>query len=336
MRKIFDALFFLIVVTFLLFICTRAPQWWDKEFPLGEGEAISILVLPNQTAQEIARHFEKEGVVENAKELSKWMTTLGIDRKIKTGIYMIRKGSPWEVAKQLGEATPFHEKVTLIPGSDIFSLAEQFEKITTKDIANLLLQDNIFDSTLEKYLPADAETRVALLLPDTYYVAEKTPTALIKSGSSLWWSHFGKVVRGKKFNDKDITSLAIIASLIEREAKQDDERAIIAGVIYNRLEKKMPLQIDASIVYAWKRKGETLQRVLYKHLELESPYNTYKNLGLPPTAICVPSAASWEAAFTPEKNEYLYYVVEKDGRHAFAKTYKEHLANIRRIKRKRR
>ena len=73
----------------------------------------------------------------------------------------------------------------------------------------------------------------------------------------------------------------------------------------------MPLQIDATVVYAWKREGEVLQRVLYKHLEVESPYNTYKKLGLPPTAICVPSKASWEAALVPEKTEYLYYVARK-------------------------
>lgn len=330
MDKIIDGLLFLIVSIYIVFISMQSPQWWDEQFPLGRGEPVSVLVLPSQTAREIASKFQDAGVVENSKELAFWMSRLGIDRKIKTGMYSIRKGSPWEVARQLGKATPFQDKMTLIPGSDIFSIAEQFQLTEAKELASLLLKDEFFDNSLLSLLPADAETRAAFLLPDTYNVAQTSPEALIQAGTALWWKKFGDRVKGN--SPQEVTDLAILASLIEREAKRDEERALIAGVIQNRLKIKMPLQIDATVVYAWKREGEVLQRVLYKHLEVESPYNTYKKLGLPPTAICVPSKASWEAALVPEKTEYLYYVARKNGEHIFAKTYKDHLANIRKIR----
>ena len=94
----------------------------------------------------------------------------------------------------------------------------------------------------------------------------------------------------------------------------------------------MLLQIDATVVYAWRLKGQKLTRVLNKHLELDSPYNTYKYPGLPPRPICVPGIEAWGAALDPEFNDYLYYVAGKDGYHHFSKTFTEHKANIRQIR----
>ena len=94
----------------------------------------------------------------------------------------------------------------------------------------------------------------------------------------------------------------------------------------------MLLQIDATVVYAWRLKGRKLTRVLNKDLEIESPYNTYKHSGLPPRPICVPGVEAWGAALDPEFNNYLYYVAGKDGYHYFAKTYKEHVANIKQVR----
>jgi UPF0755 protein len=132
---------------------------------------------------------------------------------------------------------------------------------------------------------------------------------------------------------KDLGEKAAMAAMVQREALWNEERPAIAGVIANRLKKDMLLQIDATVVYAWKLKGRNLTRVLYSDLEVDSPYNTYAVPGLPPAPICIPSAESWEAAFTPQKNPYYYYVARKDGYHYFAKTYEDHRRNIRKAKR---
>lgn len=117
--------------------------------------------------------------------------------------------------------------------------------------------------------------------------------------------------------------LVTVASLIEREAANAEERPLVASVIYNRLEREMPLQIDATIQYA---RGEPKERLSLEDLEIDSPYNTYKNSGLPPGPIASPSLASLKAALAPADTDYLYYVLEKDGEeHFFTNDYEEFL-----------
>ncbi len=117
--------------------------------------------------------------------------------------------------------------------------------------------------------------------------------------------------------------LVTVASLIEREAANAAERPLVASVIYNRLEQDMPLQIDATIQYA---RGEPKEKLSLDDLEIESPYNTYTNQGLPPGPICSPSLASLKAATDPAETDYLYYVLESSGKeHFFTKNYDEFL-----------
>ncbi|HTW83403.1 MAG TPA: endolytic transglycosylase MltG [Candidatus Sulfotelmatobacter sp.] len=118
-----------------------------------------------------------------------------------------------------------------------------------------------------------------------------------------------------------------VASLVEREGKVDDERPLIASVIYNRLRRKMPLEIDASLEYAFPTHHDVITA---RDLHVDSPYNTYRHVGLPPTPIANPGKPSLDAAFAPATTDYLYYVAKGDGRHAFARTYAEHQANVAR------
>ncbi|MBQ9972688.1 MAG: endolytic transglycosylase MltG, partial [Firmicutes bacterium] len=118
-----------------------------------------------------------------------------------------------------------------------------------------------------------------------------------------------------------------IASLVEREAKLDSERDTISGVIQNRLDIDMILQIDASVVYAISDGLYDVERVLYKDLEVDSPYNTYKYKGLPVGPICNPGIESIRAAMNPEDHKYLYYHTDtekNDGSHIFSETYSQH------------
>jgi UPF0755 protein len=122
----------------------------------------------------------------------------------------------------------------------------------------------------------------------------------------------------------------IVASLIQREAGVDEDRPLIASVIYNRLDEGMPLQIDATVVYAL---GESPGRVLAEHLEIDSPWNTYRVKGLPPTPIGTAQMESIEGAAAPAENDYFFYVlVSPDGRHGLSKTYEEHKEKIAQAK----
>jgi UPF0755 protein len=119
-------------------------------------------------------------------------------------------------------------------------------------------------------------------------------------------------------NDQELVTLA---TLIEKEAKVALDRPLISGVIYNRLNNGMRLQIDATIQYIL---GQAKPRLTYKDLEIESPYNTYLVEGLPPGPIASPGKAAIDAALNPAKTDYLYYVAKSDGSHVFSKTLEEH------------
>ena len=126
---------------------------------------------------------------------------------------------------------------------------------------------------------------------------------------------------------RTIPEIVTIASLVEREGKADEERPLIASVIYNRLRLGMPLEIDASIEYTFAEHHDVITK---RDLESDSPYNTYRHTGLPPTPIASPGKPSLDAAFGPARSDYLYYVAKGDGHHAFAKTLQEHNANVAR------
>jgi UPF0755 protein len=124
-----------------------------------------------------------------------------------------------------------------------------------------------------------------------------------------------------------VPQVITLASLIEREAQADDERALMAGVYYNRLHAGMPLEVDATIEYVFPEHHTVITR---RDLEIDSPYNTYRHTGLPPTPIANPGQASIDAAFAPVASQYLFYVYRGNGHHAFAKTLEEHNANVER------
>ena len=134
--------------------------------------------------------------------------------------------------------------------------------------------------------------------------------------------------KGAEKNNYSAYEILIIASLIEEEAKLEEENKVVASVIYNRMEKAMPLQLDATVQYALE---ERKQRVLYKDLEIDSPYNTYQITQLPPTPIASPGDIAVRAAVEPADTEYLFYFARKDGSHIFTKSYDQHLKKQRQL-----
>lgn len=124
-----------------------------------------------------------------------------------------------------------------------------------------------------------------------------------------------------------LPQVVTLASLVEREAKTDDERALMAGVYYNRLRKGMPLEVDATIEYIFPKHKTEITRA---DLRIDSPYNTYEHAGLPPTPIANPGRPSLMGALEPQRSDFYYYVYKGNGHHAFARTLNEHNANVAR------
>jgi UPF0755 protein len=185
------------------------------------------------------------------------------------------------------------------------------------------------------FQPPDVDLLEGLLFPDTYQVDETEDERDLLARMT---AQLDQVATELGYEDASARvglspyQTIIVASLIEREARVPEDRTKISRVIHNRLAEGMRLQIDATVLYAL---GEHKDRVLFRDLEVDSPYNTYRVTGLPPTPIAVPGRAALEAAISPEVGPWLYYVVIEDsGAHAFAATAEEHQANIREAERR--
>ena len=177
-----------------------------------------------------------------------------------------------------------------------------------------------------KGVPNDNHKLDGFLYPSTYSFSKKTSSKVI---INQMLKTFEKNVEPNKEyitkNKLNIRSIVIIASLIEKEAGKDVDRPKISSVIYNRLNKNMPLQIDATIIYIIGHKN----KLYNKDLAIQSPYNTYLHKGLPPSPICNPGIRSINAAILPAKTDYLYYVLNsKTNEHIFSKTYVDHAKNV--------
>ncbi len=316
-------------------------ELWEHLIPIPDGEKVNVVIEQGMTAYQAARAFEVDGALEmgTPSELAKWMVKFGLDRKIRAGHYSVVPSDPWNLARQLRTLKPALLKAQVLPGLDIFALIDSLEsqdrKVNREAVSKALMNNSNYPPKLLdiiKTLPEDEYTRAAFLMPETYMLVDRTADEIVNVSSSAWWNHWGDFITEHKLTSRDVQDASIIASMVEREVLHDAECRTVAGVIHNRLRQNMLLQIDATVVYAWRLKGRKLTRVLNKDLEVNSPYNTYKFAGLPPRPICVPGVEAWGAALDPEYNEYLYYVAGRDGYHHFAKTYKEHLANIKQVR----
>ncbi|MBR4196847.1 MAG: endolytic transglycosylase MltG [Synergistaceae bacterium] len=319
----------------------RVPEsFWEYMIPIPEGETVNVVIEQGMTAAQAARAFEIYGALEGRpSDLAKWMVKFGLDRKIRAGHYSVVPSDPWNLARQLRTLKPALLKAQILPGLDIFALIDSLEsqdrKVTREAVSDALMNKKNYPPELFgilSALPEDEYTRAAFLMPETYMLVDRTADEIVSRASSAWWNHWGDFITEHNLTSYDVQEASIVASMVEREVLHDSEARTVSGVIHNRMRKNMLLQIDATVVYAWRLKGRKLTRVLNKDLEVDSPYNTYKYYGLPPRPICVPGIEAWGAALDPEFNDYLYYVAGRDGYHYFAKTYREHVRNIKQVR----
>ena len=219
-------------------------------------------------------------------------------------------------------------KITFPEGYSVEQMAVLLEEkglVTQEEFLNALVEE--YNYEFIKYIP-DMEYKYKLqgfLFPATYEF-ELTATAhnIVDKMLKAFEERYSKITT----DYSNIFDIIVRASVIEKEVKLDSERATVAGVIVNRLNKDMLLQIDACVLYPLTDGLYNKYRVLYADLEIDSLYNTYKYKGLPVGPICNPGIASINAALNPEEHEWLYYHTDegkKDGSHIFTKTYEEHV-----------
>ncbi len=244
------------------------------------------------------------------------------DRNIKPGTYLLKKGTAWsEVLTALNGGLGVVNSVTIPEGFELRQIIPLLAK--RLDLSVDSINAAVRDTALRARLDIPTRTLEGYMFPDTYAFPDGTKardavTEMVQRFEREWKPAWDERLTELAMNRNDIMTLA---SIIEKEARLPEERAVISAVYHNRLKKQMLLQADPTVQYAL---PAHTARVLYRDLSVESPYNTYKYAGLPPGPIASPGGPSIVAALFPAKVEYLYFVAFPDGHHEFRTTLAEH------------
>jgi UPF0755 protein len=307
------------VVGAVYFIYTSAIGGGDEpEGPVG------VEVVKGDTLSTVATKLEEAGVIGSAFVFKLETRAEGNDTSIKTGRYTFSPGADTDaILSKLtaGEAVPT-VSVTLPEGLTLPETAQavaESTEIAAPEFESAARRTDYGYAFLEG---GEIETTEGYLFPRRYDFEEgvTAPQVVDRMLGQYLIETEGLDVAGaaERLNLTE-HELVTVASLIERESANAGERPVIASVIYNRIRKDMPLQIDATIQYALKRPKESLS---YADLKVDSPYNTYENTGLPPGPICSPSLQSLQAAMDPAETDNLYYVLKANGEeHFFTNDY---------------
>jgi UPF0755 protein len=296
------------------------------------GLTVTVEIPTGATGAEIATLLADAGVVESAPLFERELESRRVAGLLQAGTYELETGMDTDALIEELVAGPEGQgvfRITIIEGLTIEQMLESISDQTGFAIEELT--EPLLDGTVQsKFLPEGDPVALpmweGLLFPDTYEIAESAPPATVLQLLAETAESRIDSVDWTMLTEMGYTAYdgVIIASMIEREAKLDDERPIIAGVIMNRLDQGLPLQIDATVVYALG--GSAPQGLTLEDLEIDSPYNTYLRFGLPPTPIAGPRLASLRAAAAPTASDYLYYVlIDADGSHAFTGDFDEFL-----------
>jgi UPF0755 protein len=224
------------------------------------------------------------------------------------------------------------EKEVEITINSVNSPEELFEKIgQSLEVSKEELQQYFSNETVLQSNQLTKETGWAIILADTYKFHWDTDAKSFFDKMLSEYNSFWTDERISKAMAKGLTPMdcIVIASIVEKESSKRDEYQEIAGVYVNRVNIGMPLQADPTVKFALKEPG--LKRILHKHLEIDSPYNTYKYPGIPPGPICLPEKTAIDGVINASKHDYLYFCARADfsGYHDFTVTYTEHLQNAR-------
>ncbi|MGQ9615688.1 MAG: endolytic transglycosylase MltG [Spirochaetota bacterium] len=327
MRKIAFSGAFVCLILFLAYLYFNSPPHHSlklKSSKPGHSSPHSFIVYPGESVKSVAGNLKNEGLIRSEFFFTSLVRIHRATGKIKAGEYSL--DNSWKTTRIID---------TLLKGIVKTCRFTVPEGLTMKQIAELL--DNYGIVNTEDFLKACYDQEIlkrykipfsnveGFLFPDTYTVAKGVGASQIVGIMIEKFYEELDAILFQDYEEEELKKVVIIASLVEREAKIDSERPIVAAVFYNRLKKNKRLESCATVQYIL---GKTKETLLYRDLKVNSPYNTYLYSGLPPGPIANPGIKSIEAAVRPADVDYLFFVSKGDGSHHFSKTYTEHLKAI--------
>ncbi|HMF83072.1 MAG TPA: endolytic transglycosylase MltG [Acidimicrobiia bacterium] len=325
----------IVLVPIVLVLGVGAWFLYELNPPGGAGKRVGIDIPRHTGVAKIGDLLSDKGVIGSSQAFQIYV---GVTRAgpFEPGHYTMRENLGVRDAVNTLKSGPAKNadfRLVLPPGLTVSEIADRVGALKghTRDAFLQLAQSGAVRS---KYQPADVTTLEGLLYPDTYFVTKnETDQQILTRLVSTFDRKADEIgLSGSNAAGMSPYQTIVAASLIEREAKLDEDRPLISAVIHNRLASGRPLQIDATVCFA---KGGCTQSPTSADLAIDSPYNTYKVAGLPPTPISNVTVKSLVAAQRPAPEPYLYYVlIDKNGKHAFATTQEEHERNVEEARKK--
>ena len=313
----------------MFFAMSRIMNPTAEEMELS-GITVSVTIPDGAGTETIANILKEHDLINSVFGFKLTSKMEGFDGTYKQGTYNIDTGmTKRQIMELLQSGKVATDLKFMVPeGYTVKQIAAKAEEegiCTAEEFLNEV-NNGTFDYDFLEGLPERQYRLEGYLFPDTYFLAENTSVhdlidAMLKRFDQMYSEEYQNAV---KSSGKTLDEIVILASMVEKEIKLPEERAKAAGVMYNRLREGITLGIDATVLYAV---GKTSGDITQADLNVDSPYNTRKNYGLPLGPIANPGEASFKAALYPEEHKYLYYVVEAVGKdnHIYCETYNEFL-----------
>lgn len=303
--------------------------------PAADAPREVVVIPPGATLRQVAESLAAHQVIQSKTWFRIVARLGGNERRLRTGTYELQRGTGGGAAARIIAAgRTLLTRFTVPEGFTLLQIAEAAEATFHLPRAEFL--DAARDTALLREFGVPGRSFEGFLRPETYlFGPEVTGTTLVREMASTFresWNPAWDAAAAAHGLDR--LGLVTLASIVEGEARADADRPLIAGVLWNRLRRGMPLQVDATIQYAIElARGERKPRLWEKDYDFASPYNTYLHPGLPPGPVSAPSRSSLEAVVRAAPVPYLYFVAGPDGKHIFSRTYAEHLRAVARLRR---
>jgi peptidoglycan lytic transglycosylase G len=289
-------------------------------------EPLVIEVQPGETLREVVHDLSEQGHLRRPRLLTALAVLRGDSGNIKAGEYVVRGAvSPGELLDYFVSGRARYVSLTVPEGFSMAEIAQRLEEreLGQADLFLALARDPKFIATLSLPVQTPPATLEGFLYPETYYFHRGVSEAKLIEAMVQQFNKRAEAVLREQAAGVGLTpyQALILASIVEKETAVPEERPLISAVFHNRLRARMRLASDPTVIYGLPDFDGNLKRV---HLLTETPYNTYKIHGLPPTPICNPGLASIQAAVAPAQVDYLFFVAKGDGTHVFSKDYRTH------------
>ncbi len=319
------------ILVFLILVSVAAAGLWlsselEKPYWSARTEEVFVDIPRGANANQIAGMLTDSGVLRHRIPFRLYLRFSNLGRHIQAGEYRFdQPASPKQIVQRLIRGDVYFRAITIPEG------------LTAQETLALLTQNHLGDPEgLERALlktewiedlAPGARNLEGYLFPETYRFQRKADSeTIIKTMVRQFRTKLEKILSRYPMQPGwNVSRIVVVASMIEKEVKTADEGPMVASVLINRLDNRMPLGCDATIIYAMKLAGTYEGRLGRKDLIMDSPYNTYRHAGLPPGPICNPGADALQSALNPAKTDYFYYVSRNDGTHQFSKDYRSHV-----------